>query len=138
MMRKLPAPIFTVDADGQELAHVALSNTDERVVMYADDFRRLMDAGFSSRWNFSSDRCGNAYPVMWASTVEGVRRGVAVARLIANAQRGERIHMRDGNSLNLRRENLHSESGPARLGATDWLPTVAACKAISWRASLPH
>jgi len=38
------APEYTTDADGQQLVHIALANSNQRATLYAEDYQRLMDA----------------------------------------------------------------------------------------------
>jgi hypothetical protein len=122
-------PEFTVDEDGQELAHVALANTQQRATLYADDYHRLMAAGFSRFWEYRQDGRGNMYPSLSAYTSDGYLREVTIARLIANAGHGKRVRAIDGNTLNLRTENLEFVPGAVWFSASDWHPTVAALRA---------
>lgn len=122
-------PEFTIDADGQRLAHVALANTDLRATLYAEDYRRLMNAGFSPHWQYAGTSHGNAYVTLNAYTSDGYNRAVPVARLLTAAGHGERVRARDGNTLNLRAENLEFYMGRAWFNADDWHPTAAAAQA---------
>lgn len=119
---------FTTDADGLRLAHVALANSQQRATLYAEDFERLMAAGFSSYWQYTEDGRGGAYPTLSAFTREGQSRVVPVARLIVGAGHGERVRASDGRTLNLRRENLDLYPGTAWFDASDWFPTVEALR----------
>lgn len=119
----------TIDADGQRLAHVALANSQQRATLYAEDFERLMAAGFSAHWQYTEDGRGSAYPTVSAYTREGQQRMVPVARLIVGAGHGERVRASDGRTLNLRRENLDVYLGAAWFDASDWFPTVEALRA---------
>jgi hypothetical protein len=131
MKIKQQAPTtFTTDADGHRLAHVALANNQQRATLYAEDFERLMAAGFSSHWQFTEDGRGGAYPTLCAFTREGQSRKVPVARLIIGAGHGERVRASDGRTLNLRRENLEVYRGAAWFDASDWFPTVEALRAV--------
>lgn len=120
---------FTIDADGQRLAHVALANSQQRATLYADDYERLIAAGFSRFWKLTADGCGSAYATLNAHTREGHNREVPIARLVVEAKRGERVRSTDGQTLNLRRENLASYEGRARFDASDWFPSVEALRA---------
>jgi hypothetical protein len=122
-------PEYTVDADGQRLAHVALANTDRRATLYAEDYQRLIDAGFSPHWQYTGTSHGGAYVTLNAYTGDGYNRSVPVARLLTGAGRGERVRARDGNTLNLRIENLEFHTGRAWFNATDWHPTATAAQA---------
>lgn len=130
MKIKQQAPtIFTTDAAGQRLAHVALANTNQRATLYAEDLELLLAAGFSRYWKFMRDGRGSTYVAVRAYTPEGYKREILVARLIADAKRRECVRPNDGNTLNLRHENLSKYRGPARFAAADWYPNVAALRA---------
>lgn len=130
MKKQQAQPEFTTDADGQRLAHIALANTDQRATLYAEDYQRLIDAGFSAHWSVTGmGSHGRSYPTLYAYTVRGDNRPLTVARLITNAPQGQRAEPRDGNALNMRTENLQLVAGVARFAATDWYPTATAARA---------
>ena len=130
MKIKQQAPTtFTIDADGQRLAHVAMANASQRATLYAEDLERLIAAGFSEHWQYTEDGRGGAYPTLCAFTPSGHGRMVPVARLIAGAGHGERVRANDGNTLNLRSENLSFFAGAAWFNAADWFPNVDALRA---------
>jgi hypothetical protein len=138
--KKQAAPEFTTDADGQQLVHVALANSSLRATLYADDYRRLTDAGFSRHWQHAKDGRGNAYATLSAYSPEGVDGLVPVARLIIQAEAGKSVRYADGNPLNLRTENLKLMKGTARYSAADWCPNATALlnagrplKSSAWR-----
>jgi len=122
------APEFITDADGQRLALVSLAHTGQRATLYAEDYRRLMDAGFSPFWNLTADGRGNAYPALGAYTAQGHYRMVTVARLLEAPGAGKRVRCADGNNLNLRTENRELEDAPVRRSAADWYPNVTALR----------
>ncbi|MET4570171.1 hypothetical protein [Rhodanobacter soli] len=123
------APEYTTDADGQQLAHVALANTDQRATLYADDYRRLMDAGFSQHWSLNDNGNGSAYVKANGRRADGRQTKLRIARLIAGAGKGEHVRFADSNSLNLRTDNLRIQRAPARYGCGDLLPNAAAVDA---------
>lgn len=123
------APEFTTDVDGQEVVHVPLANSQQRATLYAEDYRRLMAAGFSRFWKYIQTGNGHAYPALNAYTSDGHNREVTVARLITGAGRGQRVRTVDGNPLNLRTDNLEFVPGVAWLSASDWYPTAEALRA---------
>jgi len=134
------APEFTTDADGQQLVHVALANSNQRATLYAEDYQRMMAAGFTRHWQHAKDGRGNAYATLGAYNPEGVDCLVFVARLITQAKAGQSVRYADGNPLNLRTENLKLMKGTARYSATDWCPNATALldagrplKASAWR-----
>ena len=131
--KKQAAPEHTTDTDGQQLVHVALANSNLRATLYAEDYRRLKMAGFSQHWQYTGDGRGSAYVTLCAYTSEGHSRAVPVARLIVDAGHGERIRCNDGNTLNLRNENLSIYAGRAWFHASDWFPTTEALRAAGIR-----
>jgi hypothetical protein len=100
------APEFTTDADGQELTHVALANTDQRATLYAEDFRHLMDAGWSRHWALTNTGGRFEYVLAYARGPMNNPRTITLARLIAQAAKGQRVTYADGDRTNLRRDNL--------------------------------
>ena len=123
------APEYTTDADGQQLVHVALANSNQRATLYAEDYQRLMAAGFSRFWKYTEDGRGSAYVTLNAYTSAGHSRVIPVARLLVDAGHGERVRCTDGNTLNLRNENLSIYPGRAWFHASDWFPTTEALRA---------
>lgn len=128
-MKQQATPEHTIDTEGQQLTHVALTNTEERATLYTEDYQRLMDAGFTRFWNYAADGRGHAYPTLNAYTRRGDNREVNVARLIIGAGQGEHARAIDGNSLNLRRENLLLVPGTAWFGAVDWFGNTTMLRA---------
>lgn len=122
------APEYTTDADGQHLVHVALANSNQRATLYAEDYQRLMAAGFSRHWQYTEDGRGGAYVTLNAYTREGRSRMIPVARLLTDAGHGERVRCSDGNTLNLRNENLSIYLGRAWFPASDWFPSTEALR----------
>jgi hypothetical protein len=105
------APEFTTDADGLELAHVALANTEQRATLHADDFRQLMAAGWSKHWALTNTGGRFEYVLAYARGPLNNPRTVPVARLIAQAPKGRRVTYIDGDRTNLRRDNLRIVKG---------------------------
>ena len=99
-------PEFTVDTNGQRVVHVVLTNSQRWATLYAEDYQRLIGAGFSRIWKCTEDGRGSAYVTVNAYTRDGYSRVIPVARLIVNAGHGQRVRHNDGNTLNLRAENL--------------------------------
>ncbi len=116
------APECTTDADGQQLVHVALANTDQRATMYADDYRRWLTAGFSRHWSFVSTGGRFRYVLASVRSPSNSKRSLTVARWIAGAGKGEQVRHVDGDRLNLRSENLTLVKGAgASKAASHWL-----------------
>jgi len=128
-MKQQVAPECTTNADGQQLVHVTLANSGQQATLYAEDYQRLMAAGFSPCWGSTADGQTHTYPTLWAYTDKGASRKVPVARLIVLAEAGQIMRYADGNPLNLRSENLKLERGTARFNAADWYPSAAALHA---------
>jgi hypothetical protein len=114
------APEYTTDADGRQLVHAALANTDQRATLYAEDYQRWLAAGFPPFWSFVST--GGRFQYVLASTrsPSNSKRSLTVARWIASAGRGQRVCYADGDRLNLRSENLELAQGTAKAAAA-WL-----------------
>lgn len=123
------AAAYTTDADGQQLVHVALANTDQRATLYAEDYQRLMAAGFSQHWSLNDNGNGSAYVKANGRRADGRQTKLRIARLIAGAGKGEHVRFADSNTLNLRIDNLRIQRAPARYGCGDLLPNVAAVDA---------
>jgi hypothetical protein len=126
------APEFTIDADGQELAHVALTGSTQRATMYAEDYRRIAGAGWSTHWSLVRTAGKNEYVLANVRAVAGHRRTITVARLVMAAQRGERVSHIDGDKLNLRRNNLslRKGGGTSRFAVASLKPSVAALRGV--------
>lgn len=130
------APEYTTDADGQELAYIALANTDRRATLYAEDFQRLRDAGWSPHWSLTNTGGRFAYVLAHARNTMNRPRSITLARLVAQAAKGQRITYADGDRTNLRRDNLLIVKGggsskthtsalsPSKNAALRLIPTV--------------
>lgn len=102
-MRKQRMPIYTRDTDQREIALVPLANHYQPAKILKDDFIALVDAGYSANWTFNDNGSGLQYV-----RCKDAKRGnlSSVARLILTPPRNRVIKYRDGNHLNLRRDNL--------------------------------
>jgi len=105
-------PIRTVDTDGAPIVLVPLANHDRPAKLLAEDFDRLVAQGLPLAWTLNQATGGNAYVRCATSAVVG--RLVTVARLILRVGRGRVVKYRDGDRLNLRRDNLWATNGPAK------------------------
>lgn len=90
-------PVSTFDADGMPIFLVPLANTDVRARILPDDYHALRERGVSPFW------CLNDGAVKVNHRPLYVQR---VARLLIQPQDGFQVRHRDGNGLNLRRDNL--------------------------------
>lgn len=131
-------PEFTADADGQQLVHVALANTDQRATLYAEDYQRWIGAGFSRHWSLNDNGNGSAYVKADGRRADGRKTKLRVARLIAGAGKGEHVRFADGNTLNLRAGNLRIQRARARYGCGDLLPNTAAVEAAREQSGEPR
>ena len=122
-------PEFITDTNGQLVALVPLTNSQRRATLYAEDYQWLIDAGFSRLWKCTEDGRGSAYVTVNAYTRDGYSRVIPVARLIVNAGHGQRVRHNDGNTLNLRTENLSIFLGRSWFDASNWFPTAEALRA---------
>lgn len=96
--------------DGSVVAFVPLGPNGKHgeCAIDLEDLSALVERGVSMSWtlNFGSQGVGYVY-------TKGAKnnRNISIARLIMDCRPGEKIRYRDGNSLNLRRENLKLVSG---------------------------
>jgi hypothetical protein len=74
---------------------VPLTNSELKVTMYQDDFNKLYELGLDPRWKLSRGQ-----------VVSRGRKGVSIARLVAEAGKGDKIQYLDRDPYNLRRSNL--------------------------------
>ncbi len=118
--RQQAAPQYTTDAEGQQLVHVALANTDQRATLHAEDYQRWLAAGFSRHWSLTNTGGRFLYVLAHARSPSSSQRSLTVARWIAGAGKGQRVGYADGDRLNLCRENLALVQGPAKAAAA-WL-----------------
>lgn len=97
-----------IDHDGVKVMKVPLSDGIHEAQLWPQDYRRLADMGFTTGWCFNLAKPGLQY-VRIADSQErfGPGKLVVAARLIMDANIGERVKYRDGNRLNLRRDNLN-------------------------------
>jgi hypothetical protein len=75
-----------LDEDGSPLVTVPLTNTDAEVILYEADFNSLYQSGLDPRWRLSMGQ-----------VIERGRDRVSVARLVANARKGDKIQYLDRN-----------------------------------------
>jgi hypothetical protein len=130
MKTKQQAPtIYSIDANGQRIAHVALANSPLRAALYADKYEQLMTRGYSPFWRLTKNGQGGEYVTLCAYSPSGHLREVPVARLIVGTKRGERACAKDGDMLNLLDENLYRCSRTSWINAADWFPNMDALRA---------
>ncbi|MBH1833096.1 hypothetical protein I5W42_16740 [Stenotrophomonas maltophilia] len=106
---------------GVEVAEVPLANNRGTAILYAEDYRRIVDAGYSPDWCVTVG--ANATP--YVATRDG-RRTTIAARLVAHAMPGTRIRYVDGDRFNLRWNNLLVTEGPSKKDARILMETFEA------------
>lgn len=102
------APLHFVAPGGGRCVRVPLARHDASAIVDADDYNRLIAQGVSPHWCVNLDGSKTRRYVRVTIAGDNVR---TVARLITGAGRGERVHYRDGNPLNLRGDNLRVTKG---------------------------
>lgn len=116
-------PQLFLDADGYCCARVPLAKAGMYAVLFAGDVARLEANGVPLNWFFNLNGQRTFGHVKVAVPGDNVR---AVARLITGAGKGQQVHYRDGNRLNLRRGNLVVvEGGRATVDAAELLEKQA-------------
>jgi hypothetical protein len=103
-----PRPIEVADEGGRALARVPLGRNNKYepqryVEIWKDDFDFLVKLGLSPNWACYRVK-DNRYVTAATRNIE--RSRALVARVLLDANAGEIIRYVDGNTLNLRRENL--------------------------------
>lgn len=99
-------PIYFDDKRGHACVRLRTANRTEHVVLDAEAYDALMEAGVSRHWALNSNGQGKCY--VKAGTANNNR---VVARLITKAAAGEQVEYLDSNPLNLRRSNLRVVRG---------------------------
>jgi hypothetical protein len=89
--------------DGCPVVSVPLTNIDKSAVLYREDFDRLMTLNVDPRWRLGMGR-----------VLERGRGQVPIARLVANAKKGEKVQHIDKNPYNMKRENLVNTAGAGK------------------------
>lgn len=90
-------PVAGTDERDRHVYRVPLPNVGVSALIYPDDYNNLIAAGVSGSW------CWNGKSVVVGSRSGGTR---AISRLLLNSPAGHRVYTRNGNNLDLRRDNL--------------------------------
>ncbi len=93
---------LTEDSRGNPLARVQFAKAQTHAVLYLHDYERVQALTGNASWFLNSSGNGHRYVRVWHAPTG---RNVMVARLVLGIER-ETIRYRDGDSLNLRRDNL--------------------------------
>lgn len=98
-------PQHTTDADGAAVVLVPLANYPQPAKLLAEDFERLMLAGISHMWTLNIGKGGHGYVRL--NSHRAGKNLISVARLVMAPRAGQQVRYRDGDRLNLRRDNLY-------------------------------
>lgn len=90
------------DACGTPLVRVQLAKARACAVLYLTDYGRVLTTIGTASWFLDTNGKGRSYVRAWHPAL---RRNVMISRLVLGVERGA-IRHQDGDSLNLRRENL--------------------------------
>jgi hypothetical protein len=99
-----------LDEEGNSIVLVPLTNSDQSAVLYQEDFNSLIDKGLDPRWRISNGQI-----------IERGKGRVSIARLIADAGKGDKVQYKDRNPCNLKRDNLVTAAGGGRQVTRDKL-----------------
>jgi len=123
------------DPDGTPCVRVLLSDHTSTAELYAEDYDRLIEQGVTSSWqaavpNRKTRKRLRIYVQSRNPVPYPMRKGTQdscqmVARLLVQAGRGEQVRYHDGNTLNLRSDNLRVTEGPARRDSVVILDALA-------------
>lgn len=93
--------VTTLNENGRDICYVPLGRGgDLCAVIWKEDFDFLIRLGITANWT----KGGSNYVTCNSSKVPGNK--LQVVRVLLNAGPGEKVRYLDGNSYNLRRENL--------------------------------
>lgn len=108
------------DDKGNNIVEVPLQNSKLKVRLYEQDYTELVELGAGLPWQFQQSQV-----VIWRNP-----KRLNIARILMDADKGIKISFADGNSRNLRRDNLIRVAGSAKHRARDqlvdpiFMPTV--------------
>jgi hypothetical protein len=95
---------YSIDENGQEIVLVPLDPERKYYAkLYADDYERLLKLGVTGEWSVHNNGSGRLY-VTVRSKINA--HHIIVARLIANPLPGYSVYYKNGDTLDLRRDNL--------------------------------
>jgi hypothetical protein len=100
------------DADGRAVVAVPLANEAGTAIVDAGDYDRLEALGLSPSWYLNGADRSRCY--VRAAINDGRGNNVAVARIIVDAGPGQIVRYRDGDTTNLRRDNLLVRRGQSK------------------------
>jgi len=97
--------------NNKNVMYVTLTNNSANAEVYEKDFKELLSFGLPHRWNYHQGH-------VW---VRHKGRNLQVARLILDADKGQKVVQIDKSPLNLKRENLLLKTGKAKHRTRDLL-----------------
>lgn len=101
----------THDTDGAPIAVIPLANGGT-AKMLAADWQKWSRLGLPTRWTLNPTGHGRAYVRAARTRASGCL--ITPARVLLDAGRAQIVRYRDGDTSNLRRDNLYLASGPAK------------------------
>jgi hypothetical protein len=96
-------------ADSRKIVIVPLTNSSRKVKLYQEDYEALERLGVGLPWRWNQEQ-------VW---VRNNNRNISVARLIVDADKGEKISFKDGDPANLIRSNLVRIPGSSKYRARE-------------------
>ena len=102
--------VHSVEGD-RLIVTVPLTNSTRRVRLYEEDYRELERLGVGLPWRWNQEQ-------VW---VRNNNRNISIARLIMDADKGEKISFLDGDTANLIRSNLLRSPGSSKYRARSGL-----------------
>lgn len=98
---------YSTDHDGESIVLIPLANQPASAKVLVAVFRAIIEAGYSDQWTFNDNGKGQAYVRCGDSRTRG--NLATVARVIMEPPKGYQVRYRDGDRMNLRRDNLRLE-----------------------------
>lgn len=114
---------YSRDPSGREVAHVPLARRSETAAIYRDDLERLTTSGVPFPWYLNTARCCS---YVSAYDPDHLGKNQTVARRLIDAPKGRIVKYRDGDRLNLRRDNLYLTEGASAKGKTPATKLISA------------
>ena len=104
---------FATDPDGQQVVGVTLSNRPVTAWLYVEDYARVLKLYRNALWSALTHTSGRMYVRVRGRSKP--KPSIYVARLIAGDFERTAVQFKDGNTLNLRRNNFtHVPGGGKR------------------------
>lgn len=104
----------------KEIVLIPLGKSGKHAKAYRSDIERIREDGYTGAWFLNDNGSGSLY----VRTARHGLRGtiISVCRLIADAVPGRVVKYRDGDRLNLCRDNLYFEDGFSKDREADLIP----------------